>query len=1052
MAEVAPPPEDPSNEMMMASGNNQPVDMNGEEMGPGDENVEEDPGEFPFLKADHVLMERVQKALHQQLAKQDERLTYKVREKQAELKALTVKREDLGVQLYSVQQQLAKLQLVLEEAHDRLATLANNRVAAERDLRILQDGYTDKKKESEVNLKRMIKAQDELNQLNVTLRQVEEYTEQMKAEIQVTRRATYKAESALQQTETVKSSQDVLLDKMAEQIRRLTDQKALHEAQLLAQKHETEAAIATLTDSNREIDSIEFEKTQLMQQWRGSLVGVQRRDDAVQAIQKAIGEQEEQEMTIDSETRGVQTSTKHEQERNEKLTGLLQRNKNEIQMLHSQMDSLKQESQRLGEQYDILKKSLDHASREKSRLDTAITSLEQQAASVSLAVQKVARLSTTMVEKIVDLLSQQTTLDRSASNTTKSAKRVFDHIKSQEAQLESLHNEIARVKVDALNTRAHNELLKSRLKQLTTELSERESLIDQYEMEIRKRHHAIEKKQLYVDRLNKEYDEKRSKQGDEHMGPLEAKIKNLRKRIAERTADYNAMQKAWIRKQTELITIKADTEAQGRAVEQRKDKILLLQQKKLRLEREATTRTEDVKRLRREIASLRFETDRLNPAIHQTGELAEKLRKEISVSEASLKERLKELEKMTEKIEVEIQKLKTDKEKLQEDTVEAERVIMLWERKIILEKEVQETLDPNVGQVIAKRDSIQIKYEPRGGGHGSSKGGKGGSGEALTKNALKRQLASLHQSLHHCNTAAQDADRSIREREMQLREVQDHVDLAVAETDNLEASSTDVQKTLMLQKALKYRNLAEVLKLQRAAKKFGDAAAAVQEGAPIGSNVHRVEHDLTRESGVAIQIREVVRTLQEAYPHLDSVLNVFGQWASSIQRDATETATLGLPPIDCVSTGVTGLPEGSGMATDTGVHANLGATLDTEEGVSPPSGGGTGPLAAVPEGDGGGATAEAEAEAGAESVAGGAVTEGDAETEGGAGGGEKEAESGNPPAAESPGPAETEGSAETAGEETARTENQGEGEDAEGVATAEGADATEEEAPATAGE
>ena len=36
--------------------------------------------------------------------------------------------------------------------------------------------------------------QDELNQLNITVRQVQEYNEQMKAEIQVTRRATYKAE------------------------------------------------------------------------------------------------------------------------------------------------------------------------------------------------------------------------------------------------------------------------------------------------------------------------------------------------------------------------------------------------------------------------------------------------------------------------------------------------------------------------------------------------------------------------------------------------------------------------------------------------------------------------------------------------------------------------------------------------------------------------------------------------------------------------------------------------------------------------------------------
>ena len=46
---------------------------------------------------------------------------------------------------------------------------------------------------------------------------------------------------------------------------------------------------------------------------------------------------------------------------------------------------------------------------------------------------------------------------------------------------------------------------------LFDDLSKREKLIDQYEQEIRKRHNQVEKKQLYVDRLNRDYDDKRSK-------------------------------------------------------------------------------------------------------------------------------------------------------------------------------------------------------------------------------------------------------------------------------------------------------------------------------------------------------------------------------------------------------------------------------------------------------------------------------------------------------------------------------------------------------------
>ena len=60
------------------------------------------------------------------------------------------------------------------------------------------------------------------------------------------------------------------------------------------------------------------------------------------------------------------------------------------------------------------------------------------------------------------------------------------------------------MKVDGLNTRAHNQMLQDRLKDPSGDLQEREKLIEQYEREIWKRHHQIEKKQLCVNWLNRE--------------------------------------------------------------------------------------------------------------------------------------------------------------------------------------------------------------------------------------------------------------------------------------------------------------------------------------------------------------------------------------------------------------------------------------------------------------------------------------------------------------------------------------------------------------------
>ena len=58
----------------------------------------------------------------------------------------------------------------------------------------------------------------------------------------------------------------------------------------------------------------------------------------------------------------------------------------------------------------------------------------------------------------------------------------------------NLQNEEARIRVDALNTEAHNLQLKETLKRCEDELNSRDRLIEKYQIEIRQRGDEIEKK------------------------------------------------------------------------------------------------------------------------------------------------------------------------------------------------------------------------------------------------------------------------------------------------------------------------------------------------------------------------------------------------------------------------------------------------------------------------------------------------------------------------------------------------------------------------------
>lgn len=65
-----------------------------------------------------------------------------------------------------------------------------------------------------------------------TLKQIEAYNEAMKNEIAVTRRATYKAEEAVQQLEKEKLHQDRLIEKLQENLKGLHQAAALRKAQV----------------------------------------------------------------------------------------------------------------------------------------------------------------------------------------------------------------------------------------------------------------------------------------------------------------------------------------------------------------------------------------------------------------------------------------------------------------------------------------------------------------------------------------------------------------------------------------------------------------------------------------------------------------------------------------------------------------------------------------------------------------------------------------------------------------------------------------------------
>ena len=97
-----------------------------EDLGPGEAEdmfeTDED-REVYRLIGQNPLLERVQVALKKQLTATSTRVEVKLREEEEDLKRVKQRREDLGVELYGVQQRLARLQMDLESKHSHVATV-----------------------------------------------------------------------------------------------------------------------------------------------------------------------------------------------------------------------------------------------------------------------------------------------------------------------------------------------------------------------------------------------------------------------------------------------------------------------------------------------------------------------------------------------------------------------------------------------------------------------------------------------------------------------------------------------------------------------------------------------------------------------------------------------------------------------------------------------------------------------------------------------------------------------------------------------------------------
>uniref|UniRef100_A0A8C9F1A8 Coiled-coil domain containing 40 n=1 Tax=Pavo cristatus TaxID=9049 RepID=A0A8C9F1A8_PAVCR len=656
------------------------------------------------LDPEHPLMRRFQAALKNYLTKQMEKVDLELRELRTATKKSKEEREELGVILYGVQQQLAHLQLELEKSHSRRSQAATARQQLEEELEGLRLTYQKVCQDTDDERRKVSAMQTQAENLASRLLHMQDMDEEMHHNIILMKQSTKKAEAEKVQAEVEKKKQDLLVERLTRKAYELQEQIALFEAQLVAQAQDTKVTRQAVNEACMEVQAINMEKKRLMNHWTNSLAGVKQRDEAYIAAQELLRHDLK---SIETNIHGYRKSIRKEEEKNEMLVTVLNRSYNDanttkklIAQCLSKQEALKLES---GTYAHVLEET-----------QQAITRLNELF-SISKDIEKGTEAKEQMESEIMVKLQDQMMSNKAEKHFSQLVAKLHQRRTDLELHFSRVENDMSQVVLNTTHTNCRLTVLQKTLCELDKEIKNTHDLISRNESEISKYNLLIENKQGVIRQYNQKLEVLLSQQGGQELGPLEIEINKLSKQIEECNSEVMTLQKSWLSLQRELLKLTHEQEEQLTSLDMLKKQITIMQQKKVRTENDIQQEIKEQKDLERHMKSISNDLIKLNVLINKNNSSFTELQYGNIITENEFVRSLKAAEKESIEMQEKHSQLTEEKERLLNSLVEAEHQIMLWEKKIQLTKEMRSAVDSERGQgeIRAMRAEIhrmQVRY------------------------------------------------------------------------------------------------------------------------------------------------------------------------------------------------------------------------------------------------------------------------------------------------------------------------------------------------------
>ncbi|KAJ4944290.1 hypothetical protein JOQ06_012834 [Pogonophryne albipinna] len=647
---------------------------------------------------ENPLVRRQQVALNRQLSNQLERIDLGLKEKLANEKEDDKHLQELGFGMYGVQEQLARLQARLDERQHTKAEAEAKRQQARDQLEEIKRQYSNITGQDRKDKANASQLQAEIDNLMQHLVFTQGVSEDLSSNVKALKNARRRAGAEKNQAEEQKFQQDLYVERLTKDKERLTEQIAMYEAQAKAQAEETHSAKEALSEAEMEMESLVLARNQLLQQWSGSLVGMRRRDEAFSAMQDAVRTVEHQVILLDREIEGYKRSTNEEQEENEKLT--MQLNWSHMDGATSRKLIIQKQAQgeALQAHYSSCLRTLRETERTLARLSKETSAHHTEVIDQRRQLQKESAVHLEIEDKIMTHIQQKLTHNKAAKYSQRLTSRIATLKREKSFRLWQLENDVVALGQEISKDSQHLESLGLTTEALDEKIARSNKLLTTIQAKMSSFVTLIAQKQGSIATCNKKIYQIAAKTGHEDLSPLQIKVEAIRAQMEELAGRIKSDQQLWMMRQGTLVAMTHEIDANSKEMLKLQTEYTAMQQKKIRLEGQIEAEHHEETELEKNAKMLRGDLLKLNTLLSKNSQLSLALEQENALRETDFLHRLKEAERESIQMQIKHERIQEEKERILNSLVEAERQIMLWEKKIQLVKETRSAVDSEGGQ------------------------------------------------------------------------------------------------------------------------------------------------------------------------------------------------------------------------------------------------------------------------------------------------------------------------------------------------------------------